>query len=323
MRNSLLVPIALGFLTVAQANLFDYAKLHDRKIGVVVVPRSENENSKAEAAANSLQSDAEISAAFAGSGTLDTGEPCDQQTTVTVTETASLGVVKAIETDAAGDSVLNIAKSTGAAKNNNTANQNTEDRGRRKKKNKNEDEGNGSGRGNQNNQNDNGNGNGRNRTVEVLISTKNVNINGGKHDKTVTLSKTEIRNEVNGNQAAVYASCDNLEVEVLLTSSRTQLSFVTQTVFESGNAPTVTVTPLAQVITQLVTVTANANAAVERVITVTEHAQAVAAAPQTVTIIHEAAPVAAAPAATVTVTEPGICTTTVSYPSLHFCLQIS
>jgi hypothetical protein len=223
MRNYLLVPIALGFLTVAQANLSDYAKLHDGKIGVAVVPRSENENSKVEATGNSLQSDAEISAAFAGSGTLDTGKPCGQQRTVIVTETASLGVVKAIETGGAGDSVLKMTEPTGATENNNTANQNTEDRGTKKKKTENEDEGNGSGRGNQNSQN--ANGNGRDRTVEVLTITKNVNINGGNHDKTVTLVKTEIRNAVNGNEAAVYASYDNVEVEILLTSLQNSVVF--------------------------------------------------------------------------------------------------
>lgn len=38
-----------------------------------------------------------------------------------------------------------------------------------------------------------------------------------------------------------------------------QLSFVTMTVFESGPAPTVTVTPLPQMVTQEVTVTVSAN----------------------------------------------------------------
>src|SRR5579859_7433634 len=44
-------------------------------------------------------------------------------------------------------------------------------------------------------------------------------------------------------------------------SSGLQLSFVTMTVFGTGAPPTVTVTPLAQFITQLVTVTVNNAAA--------------------------------------------------------------
>lgn len=44
-------------------------------------------------------------------------------------------------------------------------------------------------------------------------------------------------------------------------SSGLQLSFVTMTVFGTGPPPTVTVTPLAQFITQLVTITENPTAA--------------------------------------------------------------
>lgn len=42
-------------------------------------------------------------------------------------------------------------------------------------------------------------------------------------------------------------------------ASGLQLSFVTMTVFASGPAPTVTVTPLPQMVTQEVTVTVSAN----------------------------------------------------------------
>jgi hypothetical protein len=140
--------------------------------------------------------------------------------------------------------------------------------------------GNGNGRGNGNKGSNNNNGVSVSESLQIIeidrINGNNNNNNNNRETVTVTRTQKVIQN------AAQYVLYGKARSGRKLTFLRVQLSFVTQTVFQSGNAPTVTVTPLAQIITQMVTVTAAGKAAAEVTKTVKE-----------------------------TVTEQGICTTTV------------
>lgn len=103
-------------------------------------------------------------------------------------------------------------------------------------------------------------------TVFVTNTIQAAGIGSGRNgtgianeEKTVTVIKTELAAAAASGNA--YVLCD-----VLFCSTdfirNFQLSFVTETVFRTGAAPTITVTPLPETITQQLTITVTAPAAV-------------------------------------------------------------
>ncbi|ELR05879.1 hypothetical protein VC83_06426 [Pseudogymnoascus destructans] len=319
MRNSVVLSILLGLLAVAQADTLDsHVRLNFGKIQSVL-PRNEDGNKNGKASKPKIDAQE-----LAATSAIDTGEPCEHQTTVIVTETAA-GAAAAVVTGLNSGSSQN--KTVRDTKNNNK-NQDQNDNDRTGNKNK----------GSQNGQEkDQGNvvqiltvdisGNNGNNDAHAQGNDKTVTVHSQGNDKTVTGTKTQVigNGKANGNNNAhaqgndktvtVHAQGNDKTVTGTKTqvigngkangnenqSQAVQLSFVTETVFGAGNAPTVTITPIAQIVTQHVTITEKGGAA--EAVTVTMQAPPV-------TITQQAAAAAVVAPSTVTVTEPGVCTTT-------------
>ncbi|OBT54049.1 hypothetical protein VE04_04873 [Pseudogymnoascus sp. 24MN13] len=289
MRNSVVLSIILGLAAVAQAdNLDSHVRLDVGKIQSVL-PRNANQNQNEDGNKNGKASKPKVDAqVLAATSSIDTGEPCDHRTTVIVTETPA-GAAAAVVTGLDSGSGRN--KTVGDTKNNNK-NQDQGENGRAVNKNKasqhdqEKDQGNVvqiltvdiSG--------NNAQGNEKTVTVHAQGAEKTVTVHAQANEKIVTVHETQVigNGKANENQ-----------------SQAVQLSFVTETVFSAGNAPTVTITPIAEIVTQHVTITEKGGAAEAVTVTMQAHP---------VTITQHAAAAAVLPPSTVTVTEPGVCTTT-------------
>ncbi|KFY78958.1 hypothetical protein V499_01997 [Pseudogymnoascus sp. VKM F-103] len=339
MRNSVVLSIILGLAAVAQAdNLDSHVRLDVGKIQSVL-PRNANQNQNEDGNKNGKASKPKVDAqVLAATSSIDTGEPCDHRTTVIVTETPA-GAAAAVVTGLDSGSGRN--KTVGDTKNNNK-NQDQGENGRAVNKNKasqndqEKDQGNVvqiltvdiSGNNGNNNPHAQGNektvtvhAQGAEKTVTVHAqgAEKTVTVHAQANEKTVTIHAQAIEKIVTvhaqGNEKTVIVHAQGNEKIVTVTetqvigngkanenqSQAVQLSFVTETVFGAGNAPTVTITPIAEIVTQHVTITEKGGAAEAVTVTMQAHP---------VTITQHAAAAAVLPPSTVTVTEPGVCTTT-------------
>lgn len=218
MRNSVVLSIILGLLAVAQADPLDsHVRLDLGKIQSVL-PRNANQNQNEDGNKNGKASKPKVDAQeSAATSAIDTGEPCEHQTTVVVTETAA-GAAAAVVTGLDSGSGRN--KTVKDAKSNNK-NQNQDENGRTGNKNKGSQNGQEKDQGNVvqiltvdisgNNGNNNAHAQGNDKTVIIHDqgNDKTVTVHDQGKDKTVTVTKTQVigNGKANGNeksQAYVY-----------------------------------------------------------------------------------------------------------------------